>query len=118
MNLTERGLVKIEELLVAEGIMEEGESLYSPTNIMLMHHVTAALRAHALFTRDVDYIVKDGEVIIVDEHTGRTMQDVAGLTVCTVPLRPKKALIFKMKTRRWPLLPSRTTSVCTRSWRG
>ena len=74
VNLTERGLVLIEELLVQEGIMEEGESLYSPTNIMLMHHVTAALRAHALFTRDVDYIVKDGEVIIVDEHTGRTMQ--------------------------------------------
>jgi len=59
---------------VKEGIMDEGESLYSPANIMLMHHVTAALRAHALFTRDVDYIVKDGEVIIVDEHTGRTMQ--------------------------------------------
>ncbi|MDW3283041.1 preprotein translocase subunit SecA, partial [Escherichia coli] len=74
VNLTERGLVKIEELLVAEGIMEEGESLYSPSNIMLMHHVTAALRAHALFTRDVDYIVKDGEVIIDDEHNGRTMQ--------------------------------------------
>lgn len=54
--------------------MDEGVSLYSPANIMLMHHVTAALRAHALFTRDVDYIVKDGEVIIVDEHTGRTMQ--------------------------------------------
>lgn len=49
-------------------------SLCTPANIMLMHHVTAALRAHALFTRDVDYIVKDGEVIIVDEHTGRTMQ--------------------------------------------
>ena len=74
VNLTERGLVLIEELLVQEGIMDEGESLYSPTNILLMHHVTAALRAHALFTRDVDYIVKDGEVIIVDEHTGRTMQ--------------------------------------------
>ena len=74
VHLTERGLVNIEELLVSEGIMEEGESLYSPTNIMLMHHVTAALRAHVLFTRDVDYIVKDGEVIIVDEHTGRTMQ--------------------------------------------
>ncbi|MFA1644250.1 MAG: preprotein translocase subunit SecA, partial [Enterobacteriaceae bacterium] len=74
VNLTERGLVQIEELLVAQGIMDEGESLYSPTNIMLMHHVTAALRAHVLFTRDVDYIVKDGEVIIVDEHTGRTMQ--------------------------------------------
>lgn len=74
VNLTERGLVLIEELLVKEGIMDEGESVYSPGNIMLMHHVTAALRAHALFTRDVDYIVKDGEVIIVDEHTGRTMQ--------------------------------------------
>ncbi|RWR00523.1 preprotein translocase subunit SecA [[Pantoea] beijingensis] len=74
VHLTERGLVSIEELLVSQGIMEEGESLYSPTNIMLMHHVTAALRAHVLFTRDVDYIVKDGEVIIVDEHTGRTMQ--------------------------------------------
>ncbi|OCQ53181.1 preprotein translocase subunit SecA [Photorhabdus australis subsp. thailandensis] len=74
VNLTERGLVLIEQLLSEAKLMEEGESLYSPTNIMLMHHVTAALRAHALFTRDVDYIVKDGEVIIVDEHTGRTMQ--------------------------------------------
>ncbi|HEJ9096763.1 preprotein translocase subunit SecA [Serratia odorifera] len=74
VHLTERGLILIEEMLVDAGIMEEGESLYSPTNIMLMHHVTAALRAHVLFTRDVDYIVKDGEVIIVDEHTGRTMQ--------------------------------------------
>jgi preprotein translocase subunit SecA len=73
VNLTERGLVLIEELMVQAGIMEEGESLYSPANIMLMHHVTAALRAHVLFARDVDYIVKDGEVIIVDEHTGRTM---------------------------------------------
>ncbi|CNH84495.1 preprotein translocase subunit SecA [Yersinia pekkanenii] len=74
VHLTERGLIKIEEMLVEAGIMEEGESLYSPANIMLMHHVTAALRAHVLFARDVDYIVKDGEVIIVDEHTGRTMQ--------------------------------------------
>lgn len=74
VHLTERGLILIEEMLVDASIMEEGESLYSPTNIMLMHHVTAALRAHVLFTRDVDYIVKDGEVIIVDEHTGRTMQ--------------------------------------------
>ncbi|QGU88919.1 preprotein translocase subunit SecA [Erwinia sorbitola] len=74
VHLTERGLVAVEELMVSEGIMDEGESLYSPGNIMMMHHVTAALRAHVLFTRDVDYIVKDGEVIIVDEHTGRTMQ--------------------------------------------
>jgi len=74
VHLTERGLVAVEELMVSEGIMAAGEAGYSPGNIMLMHHVTAALRAHVLFTRDVDYIVKDGEVIIVDEHTGRTMQ--------------------------------------------
>lgn len=74
VHLTERGLILIEQMLVEAGIMDESESLYSPANIMLMHHVTAALRAHVLFTRDVDYIVKDGEVIIVDEHTGRTMQ--------------------------------------------
>ncbi len=74
VTITERGLVLIEELLAKEGLMDEGESLYSPTNIMLMHHVMAGLRAHALFTLDVDYIVKDNQVIIVDEHTGRTME--------------------------------------------
>lgn len=74
VNLTERGLIKVEELLVREGIMKSDESLYAPHNIVLMHHVNAALRAHHLFHRDVDYIVKNGEVIIVDEHTGRTME--------------------------------------------
>ncbi|MFO6485360.1 hypothetical protein ACLBR5_27580 [Escherichia coli] len=90
VNLTERGLVLIEELLVKEGIMDEGELLYSPANIMLMHHVTAALRAHALFTRDVDYIVKDGEVIIVDEHHGRPCRAVASVMVCTRLWKRKK----------------------------
>ena len=71
--LTEEGHQHIEELLTKAGILKEGESLYSAANISLMHHVNAALRAHALFTRDVDYIVKDGEVVIVDEFTGRTM---------------------------------------------
>ncbi len=74
VTLTERGLVLIEQLLSEAGMMDEGESLYSPSNIMLMHHVMAGLRAHALFTRDVDYIIKDDQVIIVDEHTGRTME--------------------------------------------
>lgn len=73
VNLTERGLELIEELLVKADIMKESESLYSPSNIMMMHHVSAALRANVLFARDVDYIVKDAKVIIVDEHTGRTM---------------------------------------------
>ncbi|WP_367680221.1 preprotein translocase subunit SecA [Candidatus Fukatsuia anoeciicola] len=74
VHLTERGLVLIEHMLIDANIIQEGKSLYSTTNIILMHHVIAALRAHVLFTRDVDYIVKDGAVIIVDEHTGRTMQ--------------------------------------------
>lgn len=74
VTLTERGLELIEQLLAKANLMEEVESLYSPANIMLMHHVMAALRAHALFSRDVDYIVKAGQIIIVDEHTGRTME--------------------------------------------
>lgn len=73
VNLTERGLIKVEDLLVSENLMKGEESLYAPHNIVLMHHVNAALRAHHLFHRDVDYIVKGGDVIIVDEHTGRTM---------------------------------------------
>ncbi|MDY4280803.1 MAG: preprotein translocase subunit SecA [[Pasteurella] mairii] len=72
-HLTERGQEKIEEWLVQQGLMKETESLYSPAKITLLHHVYAALRAHTLFERDVDYIVKEGEVVIVDEHTGRTM---------------------------------------------
>ncbi|ELP3326117.1 preprotein translocase subunit SecA [Vibrio sp. Vb2133] len=72
--LTETGQEYVEELLVKNGLMEEGDTLYSPTNISMLHHVNAALRAHVLFERNVDYIVTDeGEVVIVDEHTGRTM---------------------------------------------
>lgn len=56
-----------------KGFINENESLYSPTRISLLHHIYAALRAHKLFERDVDYIVKNGEIVIVDEHTGRTM---------------------------------------------
>jgi preprotein translocase subunit SecA len=72
-HLTEEGHEKVEKLFARAGILAEGESLYDASNIKLMHHLTAALRAHGLFKRDVDYIVKDGEVIIVDEFTGRTM---------------------------------------------
>lgn len=73
--LTETGQEFVEELLASHGLMAEGDTLYSPTNISLLHHVNNALRAHVLFERNVDYIVSDkGEVVIVDEHTGRTMQ--------------------------------------------
>jgi preprotein translocase subunit SecA len=72
-HLTEDGHQHVEELLTKHGLLREGESLYEAQNIVLMHHIYAALRAHKLFNRDVDYIVQNGEVVIVDEHTGRTM---------------------------------------------
>lgn len=72
--LTEAGHETVEKLLTAEGLLEEGDSLYDPKNIALMHHVYAALKANALFRKDVDYIIKNNQVVIVDEHTGRTME--------------------------------------------
>ncbi|MGN0908747.1 MAG: preprotein translocase subunit SecA, partial [Succinivibrio sp.] len=72
--LTERGQVKIEKLLVQAGLMPEGDKLFSTEHIVLLHHVMAALRAHTLFKRDVDYVVDNGQVVIIDEHTGRKMQ--------------------------------------------
>ncbi|CAB3705857.1 Protein translocase subunit SecA [Paraburkholderia phenoliruptrix] len=71
--LTESGHEKAERLLAEWGLIGEGESLYAPQNITLMHHVYAALRAHTLFHRDQHYVVQNGEVIIVDEFTGRLM---------------------------------------------
>ncbi len=72
--LSEEGHQHVEDMFTKAGLLKENESLYDANNIMLMHHMNAALRAHALFHRDVDYIVQNGEVVIVDEHTGRTMQ--------------------------------------------
>jgi len=72
--LTELGQVRIEEIMNEKGLIQDGDSLFSATNITLLHHVMAALRAHKLFQKDVDYIVKGDEIVIVDEHTGRTME--------------------------------------------
>ena len=73
VHLTETGMDRVEQLLVEQGMLTESESLYDPTHIGLLHHLNAALRAHAIYTRDVDYIVSDGQIVIVDEFTGRTM---------------------------------------------
>ena len=72
-HLTEAGHEHVEQLMLESGLLRDGESLYDPANIRLMHHLNAALRAHAIYKRDVEYIVRAGEVIIVDEFTGRTM---------------------------------------------
>ncbi|MDR9453559.1 MAG: preprotein translocase subunit SecA [Wenzhouxiangella sp.] len=71
--LTEDGMAKVEGLLTDAGLLEANDSLYNANNLGLMHTLNAALRAHHLFQKDVDYIVKDGEVVIVDEFTGRTL---------------------------------------------
>ena len=71
--LTERGQLYVEDLLRELGLLKENDSLFSSSNIVLLHHVMAALRAHALFQRDVDYVVANGEVVIIDEHSGRKM---------------------------------------------
>ena len=73
VHLTEAGHEHVEKLLIQSGILNAGDSLYGVTNIGLMHHINAALRAHALFDVNVDYVVAEGEVVIVDEFTGRTM---------------------------------------------
>jgi len=73
IEITEDGYEYVERRLIDFGLLEEGESLYSPSKLNLVHHINAALRAHNLFQRDVHYIVHEGEIIIVDEHTGRTM---------------------------------------------
>jgi len=74
IHLTERGQLHVEEILHKEGLLPEGESLFAAGNISLLHHINAALRAHKLYAKDVDYIVKDEQIVIVDEHTGRTME--------------------------------------------
>jgi preprotein translocase subunit SecA len=74
VELTEAGHEFVEDLLVQNGLLTEGESLYAATNLNLLHHVHSALRAHNLFHRDVEYIVKDKHIVLIDEHTGRTME--------------------------------------------
>ena len=73
VHISESGHEKIERILVKMGLLAEGESLYAPQNIILMHHLNAALRAHHLFNRDQHYVVQNGEIVIVDEFTGRLM---------------------------------------------
>ena len=73
VELTEDGHQKIEEILINAGLLEQNQNLYQASNLALLHHVNSALRAKYLFTKDVEYLIKDGQAVLIDEHTGRTM---------------------------------------------
>ncbi|MGI1678437.1 MAG: preprotein translocase subunit SecA [Cellvibrionaceae bacterium] len=73
VELTEDGHQIVEEMMIKDGLLEENDSLYAATNLGLLHHIHSALRAHVLFQKNVDYIVQNNEVVLIDEHTGRTM---------------------------------------------
>jgi preprotein translocase subunit SecA len=74
VELTEDGHEYLEKLLTDRNLLKEGESLYAAANLGLLHHIHSALKAHYLFHKDVEYIVKDGRIVLIDEHTGRTME--------------------------------------------
>ncbi len=74
VELTESGHEHVEELLIQKKLLNEGESLYAATNLSLLHHIHAGLKAHHLFNRDVEYIVQNKRIVLIDEHTGRTME--------------------------------------------
>ena len=99
VTLTEDGVPHCESLL---GV----ENLYDPSQMHILHHVYQALRAHSLYKRDADYMVKDGQVVIVDGPTGSIRRS-----------KRKSTSRSKERTRRSPQSPSKTTSGCTRSWR-
>ncbi len=108
-NLTDEGAAKVEKLL---GI----GNLYEMENMDVLHAVNQGLRAHHLYRRDVEYLMENGQVVIVDEFTGRKMPADAGPTACTRRSRQRKACGSNARTRPWPRSRSRTTSACTRSW--
>tara|TARA_B100000809_G_C15127370_1_gene526824 strand:+ start:662 stop:3379 length:2718 start_codon:yes stop_codon:yes gene_type:complete len=73
VELTESGHDKVEQLMLAAGLLQENDSLYAAGNLGLLHHVSSALRAYSLFQKNIEYIVEDNQVVLIDEHTGRTM---------------------------------------------
>ena len=107
-TLTARGIKKAEEFFHLENLSD-------PENSTIAHHINQALKAHGTMRKDVDYVVKDGEVVIVDEFTGRLMFGRRYSKVCTRPLRPRSGCPSSARARRWPPSPSRTISACTPS---
>ena len=114
MSLTESGAEKMQKWLAEAELLKHPE-LYDISNVTLVHHVNQALRAHRLFTRDVDYLVRNGKVVIVDEFTGRMMEGRRYSTACIRRWKPRRRCRSRPRTRRSPRSPSRTTSGSTPS---
>jgi preprotein translocase subunit SecA len=95
IELTETGYDHVEKLLNEMGLLAEGDSLYSASKLALLHHVSFGVKSAYFVQKDVHYIIQDNEVVIVDEHTGRTMPVVVGLKVYIKPLKPKNTSMFK-----------------------
>ncbi len=116
VHLSEAGHEKSERILGEMGLLPQGASLYDAANIGLMHHLMAALRAHTLYHRDQQYVVQNGEVIIVDEFTGRLMPGRRWSDGLHQAVEAKEGVrASRPRIRRSPRSRSRTTSACTAS---
>ena len=102
IELTESGHEKIEELLIGQGLLEEDDSLYAATNLGLLHHVHSGLRAHVLYQRDVEYIVQEGQVVLIDEHTGRTMPGRRLSEGLHQAIEAKEGVKIQSESQPWP----------------
>ncbi len=109
VTFTEDGTEKVENLLKAANLLK-GDGLYDVENVAIVHHINNALKAHKLFQRDKDYIVRNDEIVIIDEFTGRMMPAGAIPKACTRHLRRRNMCRSSRKTRRWPPSLSRTIS--------
>ena len=116
--LSEEGYAHAEEVLTRVGLLAEGTSLYDASNILLIHHLYAALRAHTLFLRDQQYVVQNGEVVIVDEFTGRLMSGRRWSDGLHQAVEAKEGVSIRTRIRPWRRSPSRISSACMASWPG
>lgn len=111
---TEEGTEKMENMLREAGLLK-GESLYDVENVAMVHHVNNALKAHRLFQKDKDYIVKDNEIVIIDEFTGRMMPGRRFSEGLHQALEAKEHVTIQPENQTLARSPSRTISVCTKS---
>jgi protein translocase subunit secA len=114
--LTEEGIEKAECLMAESGLLDDG-NLYDLANVTLVHHLNQALRAHVIYRRETDYIVRDGEVCIVDEFTGRMMSGRRWSDGLHQAVEAKEGVAVQNENQTWPPSPSRIISVCMKSFR-